>query len=64
MDYGFNSLVFICLSMGKWAIRGHFYSYVKLVRLLYNIRPCCHVIAQVCILGRSPRTKETIPIFF
>ena len=37
----------ICLSMDKWAIRGHFYSYVDLVRSLFNIGPCCLVIAVV-----------------
>ena len=37
----------ICLSMDKWAIRGHFYLYVDLVWSLCNIRPCCHVIVQV-----------------
>ena len=47
MDYGFNSHVLICLSMGKWALHSHFYLYVKPVRLLYNIGPCCHVTAHV-----------------
>ena len=44
----------ICLSMDKWALRGHFYSYVDLVRLLYNIRSCCHVIAQVVFWAELP----------
>ena len=30
----------ICFSMDKWALRGHFYSYVDPVWSLYNIGPC------------------------
>ena len=43
----------ICLCMDKWAICGHFYSYVDLVWLLYNIGPFFHVIVQVvfCVDG-------------
>ena len=63
MDYGFNSHVLICLSMGKWALRGHFYSYVKSVRLLYNIRPCYHVIAQVVFWVELPVQRRLCPIF-
>ena len=37
----------ICLSMDKWALRDHFYSYVDSVWSLYYIGPCCHVIVQV-----------------
>ena len=44
----------ICLSMDKWALRGHFYSYVDLVRSLYNIGSCCHVIAQVVFWVELP----------
>ena len=36
----------ICLSMDKWALRGHFYSYVDPEWLLYNIGPCYLVIVQ------------------
>ena len=32
---------------------GHFYSYVDPVWLLYNV-------GKGCILGRAPRTKETL----
>ena len=38
------SHVHICLRMDKWALRGHFYSYVDTVWSLYNIGSCCHVI--------------------
>ena len=41
------SHVFMCLSMGKWVLCGHFYSYVDPVWLLYNIGTGCRVIAQV-----------------
>ena len=55
-SYGlwFYSHVFICLSVDKWALRGHFYSYVDPVWSLYNIGSCCHVIVQVvfCIAGK------------
>ena len=63
MDYGFNSHVLICLSMGKWAIRGNFYSYVKPVRLLYNTGPCFHVIAQIVFLVELPVQMSICPIF-
>ena len=46
MDYGFI-VILIRLSMDKWAIRGHFYSYVDPVWSWYNIGSCCHVIVQV-----------------
>ena len=39
--------VLICLSMDKWALCGHFYLYVDLLRSLYNIGSYCYVIAQV-----------------
>ena len=35
---------------------GHFYSHVDSVWLLYNV-------GTGCILGRAPRTKETLPDF-
>ena len=34
-----------CIYMDKWAIRGHFYSYVDPEWSLYNIRTSCHEIA-------------------
>ena len=36
-----------CIYMNKWALRGHFYSYVDPVWSLYNIRTGCHEIPQV-----------------
>ena len=30
-----------CIYMDKWVLRGHFYSYVDLVWLLYNIGTDC-----------------------
>ena len=41
------SHVLICLSLDKWALCGHFYSYVDPMWSLYNIGIGCHVIAQV-----------------
>ena len=38
----------------KWAICGHFYLYVDPVRSLYNIGPCCHVIAHVVFWVELP----------
>ena len=37
----------VCLSMDKWALCGHFYSYVDQVWSLYNIGSCFHVIVHV-----------------
>ena len=45
-----------CIYMDKRALCGHFYSYADLVWSLYNI-------GTYCILGRAPRTKETLPDF-
>ena len=53
----------ICLSIDKWAIRGHFYSYVDPMWLLYNIRPCCHVIVQVVFWVELPVQRSLCPIF-
>ena len=41
----FYSHVLICLSMDKWALRGHFYLYVDPVWSLYNIGTGFHEIA-------------------
>ena len=48
-SYGLWSYIHVlmCLSMGKWALCGHFYLYVDPVWSLYNIGTGCHVIAQV-----------------
>ena len=53
----------ICLSMDKWAIRVHFYSYVDLVRSLYNIGPCFHVITHVVFWVELPVQRRLCPIF-
>ena len=53
----------ICLSMDKWAIRGHFYSYVDPVWSLYNIGPCCHVIVQVVFWVELPIQRSLNLIF-
>ena len=63
MDYGFNSHVLICLSMDKWALRDHFYSYVEPVRSLYNIGSCCHVIAHVVFWVELPVQRRLCLIF-
>ena len=62
MDYDFSSHVLICLSMNKWALCGHFYSYVKPVKL-YNIGPCCHEIAQVLFWLELPIQRRLCSIF-
>ena len=62
MDYGFIEM-FVCLSMDKWALRGHFYSYVDLVWLLYNIGPCCHVIIHVVFWEELPIQRRLCQIF-
>ena len=49
--------------MDKWALRGHFYSYVDLVRSLYDIGPCCHVIVQVVYWVELPVQRRLCPIF-
>ena len=45
-----------CIYMDKWALHGHFYSYVDPVWSLYNI-------GTSCILGRAPCTKENMSDF-
>ena len=52
----------ICLSMDKWALRGHFYSYVDPVWSLYNIGPCCHVVVQVVFWVELPVQRRLCPI--
>ena len=51
--------MFICLSMDKWALLGHFYSYVDPVWSLYNIGPCCHVMVQVVFWVELPIQKRS-----
>ena len=53
----------ICLSMDKWAPRGHFYSYVDPVWSLYNIGSCCHVIVHVVFWVELPVERRLCSIF-
>ena len=57
------SHVLICLNMDKWALCGHFYSHVDLVRSLYNIRPCYHLIVQVVFWVKLPIQRRLCSIF-
>ena len=52
-----------CIYMDKWAIRGHFYSYVDPVWSLYNIGIGCHEIAQVLFWVELPVQRRLCPIF-
>ena len=52
-----------CIYMDKWAIRGHFYSYVDPVWSLYNIGTGCHEIAQVVFWVELPVQRRLCPIF-
>ena len=64
-SYGLCSYshVLICLSMDKWALCGHFYSYVDPVWSLYNIGTGCHVIAQVVFWVELPVQRRLCSIF-
>ena len=53
----------ICLSMDKWALRSHFYSYVDSVRLFYNIGPCFHVIEHIVFWVELPVKRRLCRIF-
>ena len=53
----------IYLSMDKWAIRGHFDSFVDPMWSLYNIGPCCYVIVQVVFWVELPVQRRFCPIF-
>ena len=57
------SHVLMCLSMGKWALCGNFYSYVDPMWLLHNIGTGCHVIAQVLFWVELPVQRRLCPIF-
>ena len=52
-----------CIYMDKWALRGHFYSYVDLVWLLNNIGTGCHEIAQVVFWVELHVQRRLCPIF-
>ena len=49
--------------MDKWALCGHFYSYVDPVWSLYNIGTDFHVIAQVIFWVELPVQRRLYPIF-
>ena len=49
--------------MDKWALRGHFYSFVDPVRSLYNIGSCFHVIIQVVFWVELPIQRRLCHIF-
>ena len=57
------SHVLMRLSMGKWALCGHFYSYVDPVWSLYNIETGYHVIAQVIFWAELPIQRRLCLIF-
>ena len=52
-----------CIYMDKWALRGHFYSYVDPVWSLYNIGTGCHEIAHVVFWVYLPVQRRLFPIF-
>ena len=51
-----------CIYMDKWALHGHFYSYVDPVWSLYNIVTGCHEIAQVVFWVELPVQRRFFPI--
>ena len=53
-----------CIYMDKWALRGHFYSYVDPVWSLYNIEAGCHEIAQVVFWVELPYKGDSAQFFF
>ena len=58
---GFGDIDYIY--MDKWALHGHFYSYVDLVWSLYNIGTGCHEIAQVVFWVELLVQRRLCPIF-
>ena len=52
-----------CIYMDKWALHGHFYSYVNPVWSLYNIGTGCHEIAQVVFWVELPVQRRLCLIF-
>ena len=52
-----------CIYMDKWALRGHFYSYVDPMWSLYNIGTGCHEIAHVVFWVDLPVQRRLFPIF-
>ena len=53
----------IHFSMDKWALHGHFYSYVDPVWSLYNIGLCFPVIVQVVFWVELPVQRRFCSIF-
>ena len=52
-----------CIYMDKWALRGHFYSYVDPVWSLYNIGISFHEIAHVVFWVELPIQRRLCLIF-
>ena len=52
-----------CIYMDKWALHGHFYSYVDPVWSLYNIGTGCYEIAQVVFWVELPVQMRLCPMF-
>ena len=52
-----------CIYMDKWALRGHFYSYVDPVWSLYNIGTGCYEIAKVVFSVELPIKRRLCSIF-
>ena len=52
-----------CIYMDKWALRGHFYSYVDPVWSLYYIGTSCYEIVQVVFWVELPVQMRLCPIF-
>ena len=52
-----------CIYMDKWALCGHFYSYVDPVWSLCNIGTGCHEIAQVVFWVELPVQRRLCSIF-
>ena len=52
-----------CIYMDKWALHGHFYSYVDPVWSLYNIGTGCHEITQVVFWVELSVQRRLYPIF-
>ena len=57
------SHVLICLSMDKWVLCGHFYSYVDPMWSMYNIGTGCYIIAQIIFWIELPIQRRLCPIF-
>ena len=53
-----------CIYMDKWALYGHFYSYVDPVWLLYNIGTGCHENAQIVFWVELPYKGDSSRFLF